>query len=383
MYSVLIVDDSDILRKTLRRSKLWGEASGFAVTGEARDGLEALEIIRQNPVDLIITDIRMPNMDGIELLESVSKDRLCPYVVLLSDFTEYSYARKGILYGAFDYIGKPMRDTELAGLLDRIRKKLDVKKSTEQNTRDIVPENVPLPVIKCFGRFEFTAGFQEIKFSTQKAREIFAYIICNHYRQISREELISVFFNTGDEKKDANNLRVTIFRIRQTLLAANISKEHIVIKDDFSVKFVPNVCDIVDFIAFAEKNKMIDKSNITEANRIIDLMRGDLLSDIDALWAAELREYFAVEIENLMIKMAMYYNYSGFKPLKAEYILIKLIELNPLSEQGHLALLDLCLKTSNKGKYIYYYRRYREYIKKDLDCEPEEKYKEYYEKFSV
>ena len=127
---------------------------------------------------------------------------------------------------------------------------------------------------------------------------------------------------------------------------------------------------------------MIDKSNITEANRIVDLIRGDLLSDFDALWVTDVRGFIAVELENLMIKMAMHYIYAGYKPLKAEYILIRLIELNPLSEQGHLALLDLCLKTNNRGKYIYYYRRYRENIKKDLDCEPEEKYKEYYEKFS-
>lgn len=382
MYNVLVVDDSEILRRTIKRSKMWGEASGFAVTGEAGDGLEALEKMKQNHYDMVITDIKMPRMDGIELLEAISKNRLCPYVVLLSDFTEYGYARKGILFGAFDYIGKPMQDTDLSLLLNRIKEKLDSNKGPEQTVKEIEPQDVQMPTIKCFGRFEFSVGNNEIKFSTHKAREIFAYILCNNYRQISRDELIGIFFNTGDEKKDANNLRVTLFRIRQTLFAANISKEHILIKDDYSVKIAPKVCDITDLLTFINMNKIIDKSTILEANSIVDSIRGELIGDIDALWAAELRQYVAVEIENIMIKIAMYYTYSAFKPLKAEYTLIKLVELNPLSEVGHLALLDLCLKTNNRGKYLYYYRRYRECIKKDLDCEPESKYKDYYDKFS-
>lgn len=381
MYRVMIVDDAEFMRRDIKRSKLWGDASGFVITEEANDGVEALEKISTNPVDLIITDIKMPNMDGLELLEEISKKRLCPYVVLLSEYTEFGYAREGIVNGAFDYIGKPMKDNELERLLSRVKKNI-VEKSSDGQSADDQSAAPPRPFVKCFGRFAFHLGNQEIKFSTQKARDIFVYIICNQHRQITREELINVFFNTGDDKKDANNLRVTVFRIRQTLLQACISKDHVLIKDDFSVKTAPGICDVTDFLNFIDKNKVIEKSNIAEANKISDLITGEVLSDIDALWVTDLREYIMVEAENLMIKMAMYYDYITYKPLKAEYILIKLIEMNPLSENGHLALLDLCIRTNNRGKYIYYYRRYRETIRKDLDCEPEEKYREYYEKFS-
>lgn len=132
MYKVMIVDDVEIMRRDMKRMKLWGENSGFIVAEEAGDGLEALRKLEDSPVDLVITDIRMPGMDGIELLHSISERKLCPFTVLLSDYTQYGYARQGFLYGAFDYLGKPVEEDELAGLLGRIRQKLDEKHREEQ-----------------------------------------------------------------------------------------------------------------------------------------------------------------------------------------------------------------------------------------------------------
>lgn len=128
MYKVLIVDDLEILRYDLKRTKIWGEQSGFIIEGEAENGLDALKKLRAAPYDLIITDIRMPIMDGMELLKTVSEEKLCPCVVLLSDYTDYSYAREGILYGAFDYLGKPVDGEKLDDLLKRAKKFLDKKK---------------------------------------------------------------------------------------------------------------------------------------------------------------------------------------------------------------------------------------------------------------
>ncbi|MCX7772278.1 MAG: response regulator, partial [Clostridia bacterium] len=121
MFKVLIVDDVDILRRDLRRLKVWGEASGFTITDEAANGKEALQKLNASAFDMVITDIRMPVMDGMALLRAISKDKLCPCVVLLSDYTEFSYAREGLVHGAFDYLGKPIDGQKLEELLQRVK----------------------------------------------------------------------------------------------------------------------------------------------------------------------------------------------------------------------------------------------------------------------
>ncbi len=137
MFKVMIVDDAEVLRRDVKRLKLWGEASGFTIEAEAEDGLDALKKLESRHIDLIITDIRMPNMDGIELLRSISEKKLCPVTVILSDFTEYHYARQGFLYGAFDYLGKPVEESELAELLARIRRYLDELKHDERKRKEL------------------------------------------------------------------------------------------------------------------------------------------------------------------------------------------------------------------------------------------------------
>jgi two-component system response regulator YesN len=142
----MIVDDRDIVRIELKRLKIWGEASGFNISQEAQNGREALDKLENFQIDLVITDIKMPKVDGIELLRAIVDRNLCSCVVLLSDYSEFSYARQGIILGAFDYIPKPVDANELSGLLsrakiyidhirlekERIRKLEEAQKDTEQ-----------------------------------------------------------------------------------------------------------------------------------------------------------------------------------------------------------------------------------------------------------
>jgi len=136
MYKVLIVDDMEIARIQLKRVKLWGENSGFQITEEAKNGHEAYIKLQDSTVDLIITDIRMPILDGVELLEKVMTKKLAHCVVLLSEYSEFEYARKGLVLGAFDYLVKPINENELSKLLVRAKDFIEEKKLKKNQVTD-------------------------------------------------------------------------------------------------------------------------------------------------------------------------------------------------------------------------------------------------------
>src|SRR5687768_3861072 len=107
MYTVLIVDDEPFIRKGLRAIMDWNRYS-FDVIAETGSAQEAIQLIRKHRPDLVITDIRMPEMDGLELIKQVSdtmKDK--PKFIILSGYSEFTYAQKAMQYNVNNYILKP------------------------------------------------------------------------------------------------------------------------------------------------------------------------------------------------------------------------------------------------------------------------------------
>jgi Response regulator containing CheY-like receiver domain and AraC-type DNA-binding domain len=136
MYKVMVVDDLEIVRLQLKRLKIWGEASGFQIMEEAVNGQEALEKLQENPVDLLITDIRMPIIDGVELLKEAREKELAACVVLISEYTEFEYARQGLILGAFDYLLKPVMVNDISKLLDRAKRYIQTKEEDKKHKKD-------------------------------------------------------------------------------------------------------------------------------------------------------------------------------------------------------------------------------------------------------
>lgn len=126
MYRVFLVDDEPWALMTLKNMIDW-TSYGFTVSGEAEDGEQALSRIDRTRPDLILSDIRMPGMDGLSLLQTV-RDRQWPAEVLLvSGFTDFEYARKALQFGCAGYLVKPVEEAELVSYLEKVRGILDQK----------------------------------------------------------------------------------------------------------------------------------------------------------------------------------------------------------------------------------------------------------------
>lgn len=118
-YQVLIVEDEEWIRKGLIKSICW-ESLGLALAGEASNGLEALTFLSQYPVDILITDMRMPACDGSSLLRQIEELSLNCKILVLSEFSDFTYMRQAIHAKVFDYLLKPIDSDQLNDALQRI-----------------------------------------------------------------------------------------------------------------------------------------------------------------------------------------------------------------------------------------------------------------------
>lgn len=128
MYHVFLADDEPWALLTLKNMIVWSDY-GFAVSGEAEDGEQALARINRTNPDLIISDIRMPGMDGLTLLQTIRDGGLQSEVLLVSGYTDFEYARKALQFGCAGYLVKPVEEKELTEYLDKVKRRLDEKKA--------------------------------------------------------------------------------------------------------------------------------------------------------------------------------------------------------------------------------------------------------------
>ncbi len=126
MYTVIVVDDEWDLRKALIRKVKWDEI-GFQVIGEAENGIEALELVEKLEPDLLLTDVKMPFMTGIELAREVREVRPNTQIAFLSGYDDFSYAQQAIQYNVVSYMLKPITAQDLTIELKNIKRKIDDK----------------------------------------------------------------------------------------------------------------------------------------------------------------------------------------------------------------------------------------------------------------
>lgn len=132
MKKILIIDDEFIVRQGLRYMMDW-EACGYTIAGEASNGQEGLELCRTLKPDLILCDVVMPVLNGVEFVREIHS-MSGPPVIMLSNFDEYDKVRKAFQYGASDYILKNQISKEL--LISCLEQTI----STESETRNTLPQ---------------------------------------------------------------------------------------------------------------------------------------------------------------------------------------------------------------------------------------------------
>ncbi|MEG1441092.1 MAG: response regulator, partial [Oscillospiraceae bacterium] len=107
---IVIVEDEYYIRMGLVNAVEWRE-NGFEIVGEAEDGKKGIEIIKETKPDIVITDIRMPIMDGLEMLNTLKSENI--EFIILSGYEDFIYAKKALENGVSKYLIKPIDENEL------------------------------------------------------------------------------------------------------------------------------------------------------------------------------------------------------------------------------------------------------------------------------
>ncbi|HBF36398.1 MAG TPA: DNA-binding response regulator [Firmicutes bacterium] len=124
MYKLVIVDDETEIRDGLCNYFPWDQL-GFKVTAQFENGLQALEYLQHETIDVLLCDIKMPFMNGLELAKELKVRNSRVKILLLSGYREFDYAREAMEYGVRDYIVKPTKYDELIKVFSKIKMELD------------------------------------------------------------------------------------------------------------------------------------------------------------------------------------------------------------------------------------------------------------------
>ena len=137
MFNVIIVDDEEIIRDSLSTLVNWNRMD-CTVVGSAANGEEALTLVRSSQVDIVISDLRMPKMDGLELIKILSESHPQVECIILSGYDEFEFARQAMKFGVKHYLLKPLSEEEIEEV---------VIKCVEEKSRELNPPKYSSPII--------------------------------------------------------------------------------------------------------------------------------------------------------------------------------------------------------------------------------------------
>lgn len=155
MLKVFLAEDETLIREGLRDNIPW-EQYGYRFVGEAADGEMALPLIRKTKPDVLITDIKMPFMDGLSLSRIVREELPKTKIIIISGYDDFEYAREAIAIGVDQYLLKPVTRMNLRKVLQELKEKIE--QDVEQEDYQTMLQN------ECMNMNSFPEGFSLKKY---------------------------------------------------------------------------------------------------------------------------------------------------------------------------------------------------------------------------
>ena len=226
LYKILIVDDEEEIRLGVIKKINW-EKYGFKVVGDAQNGVDALEKVNNLQPDIVMTDIRMPFMDGLELGEKIQELMPSTKIVIFSGCDDFEYAQKAIRINVSEYVLKPINSENLIEILKKLKCKLDEEYDEKRNIEVLQKYYVEsIPVM----REQFLTAAIEGKIDNINIEEQLNRLGINFNFKFFTVGVINLDFNSNN----------AIFKDNYSLLPISAQK---ILQD-----IIKNICDFTSFL---------------------------------------------------------------------------------------------------------------------------------------
>lgn len=321
---------------------------------------DALAYLEENETDAAFLDIEMPGMDGIELATRMLDLQPGISIVFVTAYNQY--AVEAFRLNALDYLLKPVSAERLRETIGRLEK------------QPVIPQAFKSLSVRSFGNFSVAAGETEVKFRTEKAAELMAFMIDSRGNFISRDKIIDSLWEDFDGDRAVVHFNTTLHNMKKALSAIGIRLPIIYDRGNYRLVTEDVESDYFTFCALVDHNKTIDSMNISECELAAVLYTGSYLSGWEYPWVTGKRILLEDTYIQLLLEIAEYYISSGNGKRAACWVQAGL-SYEPLHRGLNLLLIQVNLLMQETAMADKYYRQYQAGLKKKFGIEPDEEFK--------
>ncbi len=358
MIRAIVVDDE--LPSLHKLARLLGESGLAQVVGAFSRSTDALAFLQTHAVDAAFLDIEMPGMDGLELATRILDLPGHTDVVFTTAYNQY--AVEAFRLHALDYLLKPISAERLRETLLRIN----------QEEKHSAPQDGVL--VKCFGKFRVSAGDREIRFRTEKAEELLAYLIDSRGTFVSRGRIIDALWGGFDGDRAVNHFNTTLHYVKKALLPFGVGLTVLYDRGSYRLDTAKLDCDYLVFCETAEHAVTDGKGILADLARAASLYTGEYLSGWEADWAAANRLRLEEQLIGLLLRAAESHQHAGDYSGAAKWLQTGLTH-EPLHRELNYRLARILLLANERVLAMKYYDLYKTGLMKRFGTEPDEAFR--------
>jgi two-component system LytT family response regulator len=361
MIQAILVDDERLALMKLEH--MLKELGTVNVVATYTDPSEAVKEAAAWAADVIFLDIDMPEMNGLQAAEIMQEQ--CPNADIVFVTAYNNYALEAFEVNALDYVLKPVVRDRLLKTVGRLEERAG-KSAKHTKSSDAL-------MVRCFPSLRFERGGQllsNIRWRTSKAQELFAFLLHNRNRFVSKDTLIDMLWPDFNLKKASTHLYTTIYQVRQCLKQAGIELliNNVSGGEGYTLESGTMLIDTAQWENGILTLDPIRDTNFHEHQRLFDLYSGDYFGDYDYLWAESERQRLRTIWLHHAMGIAEYYIVSGRVP-EAVTVYQRVVQLQPYFEQGHLGLMKVYDSIGERSAVEEQYKILADLMKDDLSIE--------------